>query len=838
MADLIVPNSLAPNPYVAPPVAPEPPVAPARDFTPVVSEDPSAPETVQYLVDKVHNKPIQVPNSQVAPMVLTGDYELPGTGKQYALTPEGEMIQVDNAKYVDALRDGVVLPASDADVRKAIYEGRYGNSEFTAAAAGALRGLTLGTSDLALTTLKPSLKGTLAGLQEANPISSTLGEVGGTGASLFIPVGPVAAATKAGMLAERAAVKMLAKGGVEAGLSKGVVRSILEKVVPTAVGSGVEGIFYGTGGLISESALGKADFNAENLAASAGVGALFGAGVGAGFAALKQADPVVKDTGLKIAEKYTDKSEALREFLGVKVKKWDLNNKINKNYVNQVDDVLTNPNKVGMGVLESIETVSKKVDNFLENANTRIDDSLSAIREMSAKDASILPDAKEFYGNLAKTSDDLAKKLEVRPGEITPEVKTHYNTFKTFASDYAKLAEKSIPGEKVSIDTLQQIRKTLDKSSNWEKFAPDSGTPLISRELRSVIRKDIDVLAEKVAPEVGKALKEANLDYHITKGFRDDLAAKAGKGASFGWKDAMFAGVSHMLSGAPEITAALVAGKKLLESDLRRKMVILGTVERSNMAINKVLNTSTAKFFTEAASAGAKAARINANTRLVDFPLSRSEDGKKPANIAQAYSNLQQNLNHYATEPEKLLQKVQQSSVEVASAAPDTAAALSMTGNNAINFLNSKLPRKTGNPTMLGRPYSPSGTELAKFERYLTAIEKPTEVLKNFADGKMSREESEALKAVYPNIFGRLQEQALAYVGENPQLPYNKKLQLGILLDIPTDPSLAPMNILGLQSNFSQQPQDEGQPQPAVKTSQSGLKNLSFSDRINGEQGE
>ena len=141
---------------------------------------------------------------------------------------------------------------------------------------------------------------------------------------------------------------------------------------------------------------------------------------------------------------------------------------------------------------------------------------------------------------------------------------------------------------------------------------------------------------------------------------------------------------------------------------------------------------------------------------------------------------------------------------------------------------------------MLARPYLPSGLELSKFERYVAAVQNPKQVLENFSEGRMSREEGEAIKNVYPNLWSSMQEKAINYVGANPSLPYGKKLQLGILLGVQTDPSLAPQNIIGLQSNFASQ-----QPQPAqtgtegaVKPSQKGLQNLNFSGRIKGEEQE
>lgn len=842
MADFSIPAALVPNEAtLSTPVTS--PAATPQDFSPQISEDPHAPESVQWLVDKAANKTIKVPSSHIPSMVLSGEYDLPAVGKQYALGKDGSVVQVDNAKYADALRAGVVIPASDADVRKSLYEEKYGNSEFTAGAAGALRGATMGLSDPLLTKSGLVNPGTLAGLESANPTSSTVGEVGGTIAGILSPIGPIAEATKAGQIAERAAVKMLGKGAVEAGLSKNVARSIIEKAIPSAVGSAVEGSLFTSGGLISESALGKADYNAENVAATAGIGALLGAGLGTAFSGLKELAPMAEGVGKKIIgidEHFANPATNAKELLGVTDSKWDKFNKFDKDFANKTVDALRDPERIGLKATDSADVLAQKVQDFHAKAGEKIGDSLEAIKQEAFKTPEILPDAKEVYRKLEKKSYDFAKELEFAEGVSAPEKAADYAAARRFEDSYGSMVKAAKDGQKMDIDTLQKMRQSLDDAAKFDIVKnQDPAKIAIAKQLRYVLREEIDALANKVSPEIGAGLKQANADYYLGSKLIDPIAVKAAKGHSIGLKDLLLGELVNEVGGSGVITAGVLGAKKLLQSDLKRRLVVLGTVEKANMAISKALNNSTAKFFTSNAEKLPTALRLNATAKLADFSLSRSEDGKKPQSMAQTYNNLQQNLSHYASDPKKLANKLQTSTAAIAHSAPDTAAALTMTGTKALNFLNSKLPRKLNDPTVLQRPYLPSGTEMAKFERYLTAVEKPVEVLKNFADGKMSREESEALQQVYPDLFSRLQDQAMSYVGANPHLPYNKKLQLGVLLGIPTDPSLQPQNILGLQGNFSsQQPQPTQPESGAVKPSQKGLQNLKFDSRIDGENEE
>jgi len=89
MPDTIIPPALVPNEVAATPaLTPQTALAPQPEASvTAVSEDPAAPESTQYLVDLTANKTVKVPSSHVAPMVLSGKYQLPDSGSQYALHP-------------------------------------------------------------------------------------------------------------------------------------------------------------------------------------------------------------------------------------------------------------------------------------------------------------------------------------------------------------------------------------------------------------------------------------------------------------------------------------------------------------------------------------------------------------------------------------------------------------------------------------------------------------------------------------------------------------------------------------------------------------------------------
>ena len=98
---------------------------------------------------------------------------------------------------------------------------------------------------------------------------------------------------------------------------------------------------------------------------------------------------------------------------------------------------------------------------------------------------------------------------------------------------------------------------------------------------------------------------------------------------------------------------------------------------------------------------------------------------------------------------------------------------------------NAILPSKTG--------YIPSDQELSSFNRRVQAANNPMQVLENIRQNTVSPEEIETLKTLNPGIFQKLQTSVIdGIVNGKSDLSYQKKIQLGTLLNIPTDYSLRP----------------------------------------------
>lgn len=153
--------------------------------------------------------------------------------------------------------------------------------------------------------------------------------------------------------------------------------------------------------------------------------------------------------------------------------------------------------------------------------------------------------------------------------------------------------------------------------------------------------------------------------------------------------------------------------------------------------------------------------------------------------------------------------------------APNIKVAMGSHLSNTINFLNSKLPSSTAgdiNPLFRSKvSETPSDAELSKFYRYVKAAENPASVVDSLASGRVSKEEVETVRALYPVLYEGMQTGIMEAIasGKAEKMTYEHRIALGTLFGISTDPSLEPKMLTRLQANYVEK--DEGGRPPEVQ---------------------
>lgn len=147
----------------------------------------------------------------------------------------------------------------------------------------------------------------------------------------------------------------------------------------------------------------------------------------------------------------------------------------------------------------------------------------------------------------------------------------------------------------------------------------------------------------------------------------------------------------------------------------------------------------------------------------------------------------------------------------------DPAMAMGMIGTaqRAVQFLADKLPtplHDVHSYTPLSSTPTPSKGELATFARYFQAVDKPLTVLRDLSTGTVTREQIEALKAVYPELYGSIRSQAFERLRDMDRTGKRVPVREQILLD-----SLLELNGA---ANGALSPQFGAQFGPAIGTTQ------------------
>ena len=100
---------------------------------------------------------------------------------------------------------------------------------------------------------------------------------------------------------------------------------------------------------------------------------------------------------------------------------------------------------------------------------------------------------------------------------------------------------------------------------------------------------------------------------------------------------------------------------------------------------------------------------------------------------------------------------------------------------------------------------------VAKWARYVDAVENPGGVEDRLARGVVTPGDAEAYRAAYPERYADLQRRIAEQLPQLRQsLPYERQLALSIFTGMPVASALNPRTVRRLQSNFASEPGSEG----------------------------
>lgn len=165
----------------------------------------------------------------------------------------------------------------------------------------------------------------------------------------------------------------------------------------------------------------------------------------------------------------------------------------------------------------------------------------------------------------------------------------------------------------------------------------------------------------------------------------------------------------------------------------------------------------------------------------------REELGSREEQL-KSFETQAKNLEALTSNPDAMVSAIQPGGMLTRSA-PGVAAAASATTATALQFLQSKIPKNPHPEALpaLERQWKPSGAELARWGRYVGAINNPLGVLNDLKSGSVSKESVEALRAVYPRLLQDIQTKAMEKLaGHGKPITYRQRQALSVLMGAPT----------------------------------------------------
>lgn len=138
-----------------------------------------------------------------------------------------------------------------------------------------------------------------------------------------------------------------------------------------------------------------------------------------------------------------------------------------------------------------------------------------------------------------------------------------------------------------------------------------------------------------------------------------------------------------------------------------------------------------------------------------------------------------------------------------------------------VDYLDRNIPKGLVAPTPFAPNLPPSKQEVKVWLERFKAVERPMSILDDMAKGKLTPEAVDAVREVYPETFAEIQTKVLEDLfdmrkrGKQPK--YFERIQLGLILGIPTDPTMTPEVMRAVQAQYAGATPEERQGQAPAK---------------------
>lgn len=469
--------------------------------------------------------------------------------------------------------------------------------------------------------------------------------------------------------------------------------------------------------------------------------------------------------------------------------------------------------------LEYLEQMERSGVNTLE----KLFQETRTLREMTEFNAGPTAPAQKHLGQLFDVAES---KIEAAVEAGAPELRGRWKELKQLQQSmiFAKDTAKRGIAAKTKNNSIG-LRAGLGVAAGVATGSPIGA--LVAAGLGKVVNEYGDQIAASAFTKLSALTKlrqnVARVDGQVAHGVQKLFGKALPRGA-----------VSDLVDFMSGSDATIKAAEKVAEdagikAAAAKASAVEAAATRAPDAVAKAQVAAAAR--AEAAEAVANVASLRQQAAAAVKPRSRIEYGGAIQSAAtyaavsgtnrESYDKSANQIRSIAARPEALSNQVSESLRDYSDHAPRATAAAAATAVRGVEFLASKLPPTTSDPTSLTPQLSKpnrmvSDIAIAKWMRYRDAVNDPVSVLAQARTGKITPEAVEAVKAVYPKLYEQLCDTVIrATVDAKRPLSYQESIRIGILLDRPTDWSMTPKAQKAIQGTYLP-------PTPAPKSVSSG----------------
>lgn len=181
---------------------------------------------------------------------------------------------------------------------------------------------------------------------------------------------------------------------------------------------------------------------------------------------------------------------------------------------------------------------------------------------------------------------------------------------------------------------------------------------------------------------------------------------------------------------------------------------------------------------------------------------------KPTKNARESFTRVAGEIQALAADPAGTQAMMRSKVAPIAKEAPRTANQMVNHGMSTLRYIISQMPppmpRSVLVPPAVGSRSAPSDSDIATFAKVVQVAQNPMVAFEDLAHGRLSMTAARTLRATNPELFREMGKEVLKAVEESGKpVPYAMRLQVGLFLGAPTDPSLNPVFIHRMQSMYS-----------------------------------